>query len=108
MLGMRITAVESTDLFTGTAGQPLQVVRVTVEATDAAEAGASASVRVMGPGAVTPRPFLITLKGPGEGCTGEVCVAVTGSPNSGLPVTVIAETGSGRVELAATVTVAET
>src|SRR5579859_2358373 len=107
MLGMRITAVESTDLFTGTAGQPLQVVRVTVEATDAAEAGASASVRVMGPGAVTPRPFLITLKGPGEGCTGEVSAAVTGSPNTGLPVTVTVETFSARTHAEATVTVAE-
>ena len=40
--GMRITGVESTDLFTGsgaTSGRALQVVRVTVEATETGEAG---------------------------------------------------------------------
>ena len=65
---MRIAGVESTDLFTGSAvspgsdgapgsggaaaqaGAPLQVVRVTVEATDAAEAGVTARLRVMGAG----------------------------------------------------------
>src|SRR5579875_1117086 len=80
--GMRIAGVESTDLFTGStttpagsgaapgarvqAGRPLQVVRVTVEATEAAEAGATARVRVMGSGAETPAPFVMTLGEPGE------------------------------------------
>jgi alpha-mannosidase len=130
---MRITGVESTDLFTGSnglsgsTGRPLQVVRVTLAATEADEAGATASVRVMGPGAHTPQPFGITLGGPGESRTGEVSVAVTGSPGLSLPVTVIAETSAGqagagqaasgqagggrarsRAELAATITVAET
>ncbi len=49
---MRITEVESTDLFTGSAGPAaLQVVRVTVEATEAAEEGAPRTLRVMGAGA---------------------------------------------------------
>ena len=127
---MRITGVESTDLFTagtGGAGRALQVVRVTVEATEAAEEGVTAHLRVMGAGASTPQSFGITLGKPGESRTGEVSVAVTGSPGTELPVTAIAETGpsstgpsgtgssgtgsSGtggrRAEFGATVTVAE-
>ena len=118
MEGMRITGVESTDLFTGSSdssggavasqsGRPLQVVRVTVEATSAAEAGAAARLRVMGAGAATPRPFGITLGEPGDSRAGEVSVAVTGTPGTEVPVTAIAETGAARAELAATVTVAE-
>jgi alpha-mannosidase len=110
---MRITAVDSTDLFTGSAGnsgQALQVVRVTVEATEVAEEGVTARLRVMGAGAVTPIPFGISLGKPGEGRTGEVSVAVTGSPGVELPVTALAEAdpNGGRAELAASVTVAET
>src|SRR3984893_17377004 len=110
---MRITAVESTDLFTGSAGnsgQALQVVRVTVEATEAAEEGVAARLRVMGAGASTPLPFGITLGKPGESRTGEVSVAVTASPGAELPVTAIAEAvtpDGGRAELAGSVTVAE-
>jgi alpha-mannosidase len=105
---MRITGVGSTDLFTGKAGRALQVVRVTVEATETAEEGATALVRVMGAGARTPEPFGITLGKTGESRTGEVSVAVTGSPGVELPVTVLAEAGARRAELAASVTVAET
>jgi alpha-mannosidase len=117
---MRITRVESTDLFTGSTssgtpstggtrptGRPLQVVRVTVEATDRAESGAAALLRVMGAGADTPRPFAITLGDPGDSRTGEVSVAMTGAPGTELPVTVIAEAGPSRAERTATVTVAE-
>jgi hypothetical protein len=114
---MRITGVESTDLFTASAGRTLQVVRVTVEATEAAEAGATATLRVMGAGADTPHPFVMRLPRPGQSSTGEVSVALTGSPGTRLPVTVIAEAGraddgladraGGRAELAASVTVAE-
>jgi alpha-mannosidase len=117
---MRIAGVESTDLFTGSdaspgsaqAGRPLQVVRVTVETTAPAEAGATARLRVAGAGAETPRPFGITLAGPGESSTGEVSVALTAAPGTSVPVTVIAEAvlaggGDARTELAGTVTVAE-
>ena len=107
---MRVTGVESTDLFTGSAGRALQVVRVTVEATEAAEEGVAARLRVMGAGASTPLPFGITLGKPGQGRTGEVSVAVTGSPGTELPVTAIAEAATpdgGRAELAGSVTVAE-
>src|ERR1017187_5735098 len=104
---MRITGVESTDLFTGSAGRPLQVVRVSVEATDAGEAGAAVAVRVVGGGVETTGPFGITLAGPGESRSGEVSVAVTGSPGLSLPVTVICESGGARATLEATITVAE-
>src|ERR1700761_8649922 len=104
---MRIAGVESTDLFTGSAASPLQVVRVTVETTDSAEAGVTARLRVSGAGAETPVPFGLTLAGPGQSSTGEVSVALTAAPGTAVPVTVIAETGSDRAELAATVTVAE-
>jgi hypothetical protein len=104
---MRITGVGSSELFTSSGERVLQVVEVTVEATEAGEAGTVAAVRVMGAGAETPAPFLITLGAPGESRDGEVSVAMTGSPGTGLPVTVIAETPDQRVELAATITVAE-
>jgi hypothetical protein len=82
---MRITGVESTDLFTGTVVRPLQVLRVTVEATDAGEAGEAVAVRVVGGGVETTGPFAITLGGPGESRGGELSVAVTGSPGLSLP-----------------------
>ena len=117
---MRITGVESTDLFTGSgeaSGRALQVVRVTVEVTETGEAGAAATLRVMGAGADTPHPFVVRLPEPGQSSTSEVSVALTGSPGTRLPVTVIAEAvladggladgGAGRAELAASVTVAE-
>ena len=53
---MRITEVESTDLFTGSTARPLQVVRVGVAATEAGEADATVSVRVAGPSVETATP----------------------------------------------------
>jgi len=104
---MRISGVESTDLFQGTTSRPLQVIRVTVESTEASEAGAPATLRIAGPGADTPAPFGITGTEPGESRTYELGVAVTGSPGTVRSVTVIAETAGGRVEHAARITVAE-
>src|ERR1700733_11422412 len=104
---MRITGVESTDLFTGSAARPLQVVRVGVEATEAGEAGAAVSVRVVGRSVETTAPFGMALGAPGEGRTGEVSVAVTGAPGVSLPVTVICETDEARVTSDATIMVAE-
>jgi len=49
----------------------------------------------------------MTLGAPGEGRTGEMSVAVTGSPGVSLPVTVICETGGARVTSDATITAAE-
>jgi alpha-mannosidase len=104
---MRITGVESTDLFTGSAARPLQVLRVGVEATEAGEAGAAVSVRVVGGSVETTGPFGMTLGALGEGRSGEVSVAVTGAPGVSLPVTVICERDGARVTSDATITVAE-
>src|SRR6201996_891036 len=104
---MRIAGVESTDLFTGSAASPLQVVRVTVETTDSAEAGVTARLRVSGAGAETPVPFGLTLAGPGQSSTGEVSVALTAAPGTAVPVTVTAETSQARAGQAVTVTAAE-
>ena len=58
---MRITEVESTDLFTGSTARPLQVVRVGVAATEAGEAGATVSVRLAGGSVETPTPSEVIL-----------------------------------------------
>ena len=104
---MRITGVESTDLFQGSTSRPLQVIRVTVEGTEPADDGALATLRIAGRGADTPAPFGITGTAAGESRSYDVAVAVSGAPGSQLPVTVIAETAAGRVEHAARLTVAE-
>ncbi|WP_300605685.1 glycoside hydrolase family 38 C-terminal domain-containing protein [Trebonia sp.] len=104
---MRITGVESTDLFQGTTSRPLQVIRVTVESTRPSETGAPATLRIAGPWADTPAPFGITGTEPGESRTYEVAAAVTGAPGTLRPVTVIAETANDRIEHAAQLTVAE-
>ena len=107
---MRITGVESTELFQGSAGQPLQVIRVIVEA-DEHDAGSPGTLRIEGAGAVTTGPFGMTVGAAGESRGYEVAVAVTASPGTELPVTVIAETEPGgpgaRVEQAARITAAE-
>src|ERR1700758_5066365 len=104
---MRITGVESTDLFQGSASRPLQVIRVTVEGTDPAEDGTPATLRVAGPSVDAPVPFGLTGTGPGESRTYEVAAEVSGAPGTIRTVTVILETATGRVEHAAQLTVAE-
>lgn len=71
---MRITSVEATDLFTGTAQHPLQVVRVTL-VNDEPEA-TTARIGVQGPGVRDPGPFGTDELGPGEERTFEVPVDV--------------------------------
>jgi alpha-mannosidase len=104
---MRISGVESTDLFSGTASRPLQVIRVTVETAGASETGTPATLRIAGPGVDTPAPFGITGAEPGESRTYEVAVAVTGAPGTMRPVTVILESANDRIEQSAQLTVAE-
>jgi len=76
---MRISGVESTDLFQGTAGRPLQIIRVTVESTQPGETGVAATLRIAGAGVETTGTFGITLPEPGESRSCEVAVAGTGS-----------------------------
>ena len=61
MVNMRIAGVESTDLFAGSDAAPLQVVRVTVETTAPAEAGAVVGDSKGGP----PSPSMTVAAGPG-------------------------------------------
>jgi alpha-mannosidase len=115
---MRIAGVESTDLFVGTAQRPLQVMRVTLENDGPARAeGASsrgapdeaATVYVQGPGVRDPGPFGITDFRLGERKDFEIPVeiAVPYQPGSTRRVTLTVETGSGRVQAEADITVAE-
>ena len=79
---MRITDVESTDLFTGSTTRPLQVVRVGVAATEAEESGATVSVRLAGGSVETATPAEVVLGETGESRRCEVSAAVTGPPGS--------------------------
>jgi alpha-mannosidase len=102
---MRITSAESTPLFAGTAGNPLQVIRVTLTG----EPGPPAVVRAEGPGVSTPQPLRIEGLEAGASRTVEVPVAVAAphGPGSTLPVTVIAESPDTRAELGTMLTAAE-
>ena len=107
---MRIAGVESTDLFVGTAQRPLQVIRVTLENDGPGSApGGAATVYVQGPGVSDPGPFGITGLTLGERKDFEIPVQVAApyQPGSTRRVTVTVETGSGRTQAEADITVAE-
>ena len=108
---MRITGVESTDLFVGTAQRPLQVVRVTLEADGSgSEPDTPAAVHVEGPGVRNHGPFLITEKlSHAEQRTVEIPVeiAVPYQPGSTRHVTVTVQSQAGRSQAEADITVAE-
>ncbi len=107
---MRIAGVESTDLFVGTAQRPLQVVRVTLENDGPCSTpDGAATVYVQGPGVRDPGPFGITGLNLGERKDFEIPVEITApyQPGSSRRVTVTAETGSGRTQAEADITVAE-
>src|SRR6266516_5947247 len=120
---MRITGVESTELFTGTQQRPVQIVRVTVLADEtdepdaaggadsadavsgsAAKAGAVAiSVRVEGPTVSTPRPAALTVARNGGPHVVEVGVELAApvAEGSRRRATVIAEHAGARAEASA-------
>jgi alpha-mannosidase len=107
---MRIIQAESTDLFVGTAQRPLQVVRVTLENDGPASApDGAATVYVQGPGVRDPGPFGITDFPLGERKDFEIPVeiAVPYQPGSTRRVTVTVESGTGRAQAEADITVAE-
>src|ERR1700728_5106742 len=104
---MRITEVESTDLFTGSTSRPLQVVSVGVAAPEAGEAGATVSVRLAGPSVETTTPSEVTLGEPADARRCDVSVAVSAAAGVSLPVTVICDSAGGRVTSDAVITVAE-
>jgi alpha-mannosidase len=108
---MRITSAESTDLFLGTAAQPLQVVRV--QLVNAGPGSLSEQdtvlVSVHGPAVSTPVPEVITGLAPGAETTVEVGVEVAApaQPGSPRPVLVTASGPRGTTEHPATITTAE-
>jgi alpha-mannosidase len=109
---MVIAGVESTQLFTGPADEPLQIVRVRLAGTGpAAATGAAASVRltIRGRGIGTPQPAVISAPAPGAEATAEVAVDVAAGtvPGSMVAVLVTAAWPGGSTELAADITVAE-
>jgi alpha-mannosidase len=107
---MRISGVESTDLFVGTAQRPLQVVRVTLENDGPARAlDGMATVYVQGPGVRDQGPFGITGLNLGERKDFEIPVEIAApyQPGSARRVTVTVETASGRTQAEADLTVAE-
>ena len=104
---MRIVAVESTDLFVGTAQRPLQVVRVTLVNED--PAAASARLGVQGPAVRDRSPFGINDLSPGEERAVEVPVEIAApyQPGSTRRVTVTVDSEAGRTAAEADITVAE-
>ncbi|HEX6522824.1 MAG TPA: glycoside hydrolase [Streptosporangiaceae bacterium] len=87
---MRITGIESTDLFLGTTQRPLQVIRVMLA--NEHPAVTEATVRVHGNGVREPQPFVVNGLDPGEERMVEVPVgfAAPYQPGSTRRVTVTA------------------
>ena len=74
---MRITAVASTDLFTGSAQRPLQIIQVTLVNEGLGlitDPDTPVEIRVDGPGVTTPVPARVTGLEPGGTLTAEVAV----------------------------------
>ncbi|HEY9240764.1 MAG TPA: hypothetical protein VIP48_02190, partial [Streptosporangiaceae bacterium] len=107
---MRITAVEATELFGGSAQRPLQIIRVTVRNDSPGQAGTPIQVRVDGAAVSTPLAFGMKLPEAGGERTAEVAVhvAAPAQPGSPRPVTALAEGNGERAELAAEIRAAET
>src|SRR5262249_23509437 len=103
---MRITSAESTLLFAGQPGNPLQIMRITLAHVPAA---GPVVARAEGAGVGTRQPLRIAGLEPGATHTAELPVAVAAphGPGSALPVTVIAETPHARAQRDAVLTVAE-
>jgi alpha-mannosidase len=109
---MRIVSVESTDLFTGTAQRPLQVIRVTLVNEGPgmlATPAMSAAISVQGAGVRDPGPFGISDLSPGEERAFEVPVEIAApyQPGSTRRLTVAVTSDAGHTQAEADVTVAE-
>ncbi len=108
---MRITAVEATELFGGSAQHPLQIIRVTVRNDAPAQPGSTPiQVRVEGAAVSTPAAFGMELPEPGGERAAEpgVHFAPPYQPGSPRQVTAVAEGNGERAELAAEIRAAET
>ena len=108
---MRITEVASTELFCGTRDRPLQIIGVTLVNDGPGmirDPAAIVAVTVHGSGVTTPVPAEVGGLAPGEQRIAEVGVDVTASagPGGSRPVTVVAQSASGRWEAPGQITVA--
>jgi len=109
---MRISGVASTELFGGTAAQPLQIVRVTLVNEGAGmvrDPGAAVTVQVRGAGVSTPAAAVVTGLRPGDERVAEVAVDVAAprAPGGTRQVAAIAAGPQASVRAAGEVLVAE-
>jgi alpha-mannosidase len=108
---MLISGVESTDLFTGPAERPWQIVRVRVEGAGPGilDQRLPVTAEVRGRGVETAKPGVIAGLAPGTEATAEVAVRVPegARPGTAVPVLATVRWPGGSAELASEVTVAE-
>ncbi|HXW44256.1 MAG TPA: glycoside hydrolase family 38 C-terminal domain-containing protein [Streptosporangiaceae bacterium] len=106
---MRISGVDSTDLFLGSTARPLQVVRVHLQGDGASGDDGPVTVSVHGPSVSTPEPVLLSGLAAGAQATVEVGVEVAAPalPGSSRQVHAVASRPGWSTEQAATITVAE-
>ncbi len=109
---MRITEVVSTDLFSGSAARPLQIVRVTLVNDGPgmiSDPAGQVTVGVHGAGVVTPEPVMVTKLHHGEQRTVEVPVeiAAPAAPGGARRVTAVAQSATGHWQVSGQITVAE-
>ncbi|HEX5188606.1 MAG TPA: glycoside hydrolase family 38 C-terminal domain-containing protein [Streptosporangiaceae bacterium] len=109
---MRITEVVSTDLFSGSAARPLQIIRVTLVNDGPgmiSDPAGQVTVGVHGAGVVTPAPVMVTKLHHGEQRTVEVPVeiAAPASPGGARRVRAVAQSATGHWQTSGQITVAE-
>ena len=109
---MRITEVVSTDLFSGSAARPLQIVRVTLVNDGPgmiSDPAGQVTVGVHGAGVVTPEPVMVTKLHHGEQRTVEVPVeiAAPAAPGGARRVTAVAQSATGHWQVSGQIAVAE-
>ena len=109
---MRITEVASTDLFTGTADRPLQIIRVTLVNDGPgmiSDPAGQVSVGVHGAGVVTPEPVVVSRLTHGEQRTVEIGVEASAPavPGTSRRVTAVARSATGHWEVPGQITLAE-
>ncbi len=106
---MRVTAVRSTDLFTGSEQSPRQVVRVTVQAGPLGSPD-PVRLRVEGPTVTTSEPVSVPALAANEEWVAEVGVLISAPASEGSVhrVTAVAESRGGRAVAEGTVVAAAT
>jgi len=107
---MRISGVDSTDLFGGTAAQPRQIVRVQLVNAGpdlVSDPHTVIAVEVTGQHAGTPDPVVVSGLTAGAEVSVEVPVVTGAPPGTAVPVLATAAWPGGRAEQPGTLTIAE-